>query len=414
MIICRKDNTHLFSLCGHVQLFSKNTQQMDASAQDAVCTRCGKTVLESNWANYDNGPITDLPKEFNDKFDKQGTKTHINIKDSRHSYCIRITDVEQKRSLVQRNVMLGGFIQTDYSEIKVKDAIGSLWCDGNDSYKPLLTTLGILFSRCLAFYLGKEASDIDFLITPNDHLCIYDTNPGGSGYSNKLASIPELEHIIDMSITKLNDAKSKDELLDKFTLKYIDELDIDGAKKWLKAEIECRKSFSKVVRQHYPDAVKATIEDIISDCKTARFKTLFVNSNFSIWNYDETDTNTFKNRILEIRKNGANFNVVGDCQSIPLPIYHILQSIKDWSGNICNASVELGDGLYPVAIIDNHVYLSDKIEALAMNGSWAADSLYCVMGIEPKINSQPIDIYPKQDKTMTMVTHTRSKAHYER
>ena len=156
-----------------------------------------------------------------------------------------------------------------------------------------------------------------------------------------------------MSITKLNDAKSKDELLDKFTLKYIDELDIEGAKKQLKAEIECRKSFSKVVRQHYPNAVKATIEDIISDCKTARSKTLFVNSNFSIWNYDETDTNTFKNRILEIRKNGANFNVVGDCQSIPLPIYHILQSIKDWSGNICNASVELGDGLYPVAIIVN-------------------------------------------------------------
>lgn len=400
-----KANTHLFQVrnnrdSGGSQILFYN---FGTGRGYAVCTRCGKTVLESNWANYDNGPITDLPEEFNDKFDKQGTKTHINIKDSRHSYCIRITDVEQKRSLVQRNVMLGGFIQTDYSEIKIKDAIGSLWCDGNDSYKPLLTTLGILFSRCLADYLGKEASDIDFLITPNDHLCIYDTNPGGSGYSNKLASIPELEHIIDMSITKLNDAKSKDELLDKFTLKYIDELDIEGAKKWLKAEIECRNSFSKVVRQHYPNAVKATIEDIISDCKTARSKALFVNSNFSIWNYDEADTNTFKNRILEIRNNGANFNVVGDCQSIPLPIYHILQSIKDWSGNICNASVELGDGLYPVAIIDNHVYLSDKIEALAMNGSWAADSLYCVMGIEPKINSQPIDIYPKQDKTMTMV-----------
>lgn len=401
-----KANTHLFQVrnnrdSGGSQILFYN---FGTGKGYAVCTRCGKTVLESNWANYDNGPITDLPEEFNDKDDNQGIKTHINIKDFHHSYCIRITDIEQKRSLVQRNVMLGGFIQTDYSEIKIKDAMGAPWCDGNDSCKPLLTTLGILFSRCLADYLGKEASDIDFFITPNDHLCIYDTNPGGSGYSNKLASIPELEHIIDMSITKLQEAKSKDELLDKFTLKYIDELDIEGAKKWLKAEIECRNSFSNVVRQHYPNAVKATIEDIISDSRNAISKSLYVNSDFATWNYDEADTNTFKNRILEIRNSGANFNVVGNYQTIPLPVYHTLQSIKDWAGTICNASVELGEGLYPIAIIDNHVYFSDKIEALAMNGSWASDSLYCVMGIEPKIDSQPINIYPEQDKTMAMVT----------
>ena len=32
MIICCKDNTHLFPIYEHVRLFSKNTKNMDASA----------------------------------------------------------------------------------------------------------------------------------------------------------------------------------------------------------------------------------------------------------------------------------------------------------------------------------------------------------------------------------------------
>lgn len=401
-----KANTHLFQVrnnrdSGGSQILFYN---FGTGFGYAVCTRCGRTVLENTWASYDKGPVTDLPDDFNDKTDKQDQKTHFNIKDSRHNYCIRISDVEENRALVQRNVMLGGFIQTDYSEIKIKDSTGSSWCDGNESYKEVLTTLGILFSSSLADYLGKESSDINFLITPNEHLCVYDTNPGGSGYSSKLASIPELEHIIDMSLEKIKEAKSKDALLDKFTLRYIDELDIEGARKWLEAEVECRKSFSPTVKGSYSNAVKATVEDIINDCRNAVDKTLFVNSDFSTWNYDEAETNTFKNRILEIRNNGANLYIIGSCDNIPLPVYHTLQSINDWAGSICHATVSLGEGLYPVAIVGDHVYLTDRIEALAMNGSWASDSLYCVIGEHPAVKAEPLNIYPKESKTMTMLT----------
>lgn len=376
----------------------------------AVCTRCGKTVLENRWHKNVPGPITDLPEGMKDKVGSDNIPTHTSIKDFRHRYCVSLSAVEHQHQLIQRNVLLGGFLQTDYSEIKIKDSLNSPWCDGDVSYRDILVTLGILFCSSLADYLGKESSDIDFLITPNCHLCIYDTNPGGSGYSNKLASIPELEHIVDMSLDRLNNAKSKDELLDKFTLKYIDNLDIDGAKQWLKSEVKCRDVFSSTVRQLYPNAVKATIEDIISDCRMSTQKILFVNNDFSSWNYDEAETNTFKNRILEIRNSGARFMIVGCCQNIPLPIYHTLQSIKDWAESIEKGSVQLGDGLYPVAIVNGHVYVTDKIEAISMNGKWVSDSLYCITDTNPKITAKPINIYPPISKTMTMFTIPGSQA----
>ena len=401
-----KANTHLFQVrnnrdSGGSQILFYNA---GTGFGYAVCTRCGKTVLENKWHKYEPGPITDLPEDMNDRTDANKVPVHYNIKDLRHRYCVNLSVVQSQRQLIQRNVLLGGFLQTDYSEIKIKETMGAPWCDGDNSYKDLLTTLGILFCSSLADYLGKESSDIGFLITPNYHLCIYDTNPGGSGYSNKLASIPEMEHIIDMSLSRLNAAKSKDELLDKFTLKYIDELDIDGAKNWLEAEVECRNAFSSTVRKKYPNAFKATIEDIIADCKMSMQKTLFVNDDFSTWNYDESETNTFKNRILEIRNDGARFMIIGSCQNIPLPVYHTLQSIKDWASTIEKTSFTLDEGLYPVAIANGHIYMTDRKEALSMNGTWASDSLYCVSDTIPEFNAEPIDIYPKASKTMTMLT----------
>ena len=400
-----KANTHLFQVrnnrdSGGSQILFYND---GAGFGYAVCTRCGKTVMEDHWAKHGVGPITDLPDDFNN-IKKDEIPTHINIKDLRRHTCVSLTEVEGRRQLVQRNVLLGGFILTDYSEIKIKDSIHSAWCDGDDSYDGILTTLGVLFCSSLADYLGKEADDIDFLITPNKHLCIYDTNPGGSGYSNKLANIPELEHIIDMSLEKLRTARSKDALLTKFTLKYIDELDIEGAKKWLEAEVECRNAFSSKVKENYPDALKASFEDIVSDCRMADDCTLFVNTDFTTWNYNDSETNCFKNRILEIRNKGAKFGLVGDCDKMPLPIYHVLQSIKDWAEVIGKPTLSLKAGLYPVAIVNRHLYLSDTIESLAMNGAWAADSLYCVSIDMPKSDLTPIDIYPKPDPNLTMFT----------
>ena len=390
-------NTHLFQTrsnrdSGGAQIMFYN---MGRGYGYALCTKCGKTVLENGRARYTDGPITDLPIDFNDTKDDRDIPVHKNIKYAgrykKDNYCVNQLTLERNRNYVQRNVLLGGFIQTDFCEIRVKYERHEPWCDNNENFKNLLITLGVLFSRSLADYLGKESSDIDFLITPNMHLCIYDTNPGGSGYSNKLANIPEIERIIDISYQRLLNATSKDAILDKFSVRYIDQLDLNGALKWLKAEIGCRNDIPKVISSTFTNVVKATIEDILRDCRICNDNILFVNTDFEKWNYNESETNTFRNRILDARNNGASLFLVGDCENIPLPIYHVLQSVNDWA-KTKKSHVTLANGFIPVAITNNHLYFTDSIYAINMDGSWASDSVYCTLLPELTVTGEDIDI----------------------
>ena len=119
---------------------------------------------------------------------------------------------------------------------------------------------------------------------------------------------------------------------------------------------------------------------------------------------------TMKLKPILLRTAYWKSEIVGCCQNIPLPIYHTLQSIKDWAESIEKGSVQLGDGLYPVAIVNGHVYVTDKIEAISMNGKWVSDSLYCITDTNPKITAKPINIYPPISKTMTMFTIPGSQA----
>lgn len=407
-----KGNTHLFQVrnnrdSGGAQILFYNN---GIGFGYAMCTRCGKTVLENHYANSHDGAITDLPETFNDKKNAEGVPTHLNIKTIRYSKnirygnCVTVRELEEKRHLVQRNVLLGGFLQTDYSEIKIRWNHHSAWCEGDDKYKRVLITLGVLFTSTLAEYLGKESSDIDFCLTPNCHLCIYDTNPGGSGYSNKLASIIEMENIIDLSLEKLNQENlAKDQILEKFTMKYIDEIDIEATKEWLETEHNSKNYIPEDVRTAFEYATKVCFEDLVNDCKLDANSLIFVNSNFEKWNYDETETNTFKNRILDIRANCGKVYIVGNTSSIPAPIYHVLQRMRDWTISIEKPEYELPASLYPVALTNGHLYFSNCFETLDMNGSWASDSLYCVsMNLE--IVGIPIEVYPNYSQTLAMFT----------
>ena len=400
------NNTHLFQVrnnkdSGGAQILFYNE---GIGYGYALCTRCGKTVLENRWAKYSTGPITDLPSGFNDRKNNNNVPTHYNIKNQMKRNCVSLDEVEQNRQYVQRNVLLGGFLQTDYCEIRIKHDNNSSWDNSSDEHKNLLITLGILFSRSLAEYLGKESSDIDFLITPNYHLCIYDTNPGGSGYSNKLASIPEIERVIDLSYEKLLKAKSKDELLDKFSIGYLDSLDIEVARKWLEAELDCRNSIPAHISDLFPSVQKVSVEDIINDCKQGRESILFVSSLFEKWNYSDAATNSFRNRILEIRNERASLYILGEQMNIPLPIYHVLHSVNDWAVEIKKCSNVFDNGLYPVAMANGHLYFSDRLETLEMNGAWACDSLYCTAKPELKFETESIELYPAPSNFVELTT----------
>lgn len=148
-------------------------------------------------------------------------------------------------SLIHRNVILGDVIQTDYCEIRIRHKNMGTWMNERNSEYNLLITLGVVFTQALADILGKDRHAVDFALTPNGHICIFDTNPGGAGYSNQLRRTNGLmDKVISKSQQILSEAKSKhskDILLDKFTLRYLRYIDIDAALNWIEEE----KSFSK-------------------------------------------------------------------------------------------------------------------------------------------------------------------------
>ena len=198
-----------------------------------LCPMCGKMVLETEVAE---DKATKLPFDMNDRYpkDKEKAKYHLAIKGRESGkYCSN----SAQKDKFKRNVIIGDLIQTDYSEIRLRHKGMNRWISNRDDELKLLYTLGIVFTQSLADVLGKERNSIDFAIMPNGHICIFDTNPGGAGYSNQLKSADIMSQVLAASKAILERAeakRSKDLLLDKFTLRYFKYIDIATALDWFK------------------------------------------------------------------------------------------------------------------------------------------------------------------------------------
>ena len=196
-----------------------------------LCPMCGKMVLEEEVASDET---ILLPFEMNDRYPKDKTKPKyhlaINGRESR-KYCSNSDNV----SRFKRNIIIGDMIQTDFSEIRIRHKGMDRWISNRDDKLNLLYTLGVVFTQSLADVLGKEKGAIDFTIMPNGHICIFDTNPGGAGYSNQMKTPDIMAAVLSTSkelLLRAKDKKSKDFLLDKYTLRYIKYIDIEAALCW--------------------------------------------------------------------------------------------------------------------------------------------------------------------------------------
>lgn len=199
------------------------------------CTRCGRMVLENEAAATAAVPDR-LPQDMNDRYPKDPERP-------RYHFAIGGRDIHKScggsndRNLIHRNVIIGGLLQTDYSEIRLRYQKNEKWLGVRAGNESLLFTLGIVFVQCLVDVLGKERGAVDFAITPNGRICIFDTNPGGSGYSNQLIRTDLMKRIIKAAEEALQEAKahnSNDMLLDKFTIRYLRYINVDITLEWLK------------------------------------------------------------------------------------------------------------------------------------------------------------------------------------
>lgn len=381
----------------------------------AFCRDCGKSVIENSIAKKFSNLPDGMQNEFKDK-DGKLSYFHYNIhrlnKNKRPIECGYYSNIK-------RNVIFGGVIQADYCEIKIRMDKHGDWLNQRDEQaNRFLITLGVIITKNFAEYIGKDRKDIDFSVMPNGHLCIFDTNPGGSGYSSQLTNPRIIQEVLRLSQSRLAEIVSKDALLDKFTIRYLEKLDVKAVQVWLDLVIASFQDVPAPIKESYPDVSVALIENIFEDFKSISNKSdsiLFVNSHWNKWLYQTDDTSNlgWKQRIMDIRKSLGDIKVqvcVVDSGNIPLPIYSMMQRMSDWA-NLTTCANFLKGGLIPVAKVGNQLYFTNQSSCAELNYGWAKSGLYRT-NISEMVSVKDIDLskIPSGSKKfiLGMETHDRN------
>lgn len=346
------------------------------------CSRCGRMTLELEVADGES-VLDKLPEDMNTLRSKTegrprfhhaiaGKELHTCCSGSNHRDCIR------------RNVIIGDLVQTDFAEIRIRHKGAKKWMN-NRSEENLLITLGIVFTQSLLDILGKERGAVDFAIMPNGHICLFDTNPGGAGYANQMASVPLMKDIITASKGLLLDAwerNSKDMLLDKFTLRFMKHVDMEAALAWIEEEEVSRGMLPDEVAFVSKDATETDIVNLQGAFKAScRESVLFVNSNYEAWNYNDTLHGWCEHFLHHFNSHEGmtTFCVVDTTgQRMPGPALDMLRSIKKgWAKEVVRMdSPYKGRSVYPIAYIDDTLYFTNNVENAALNDAWGNKTLY--------------------------------------
>lgn len=347
------------------------------------CTKCGKTVLES-WTAATSSNPDKLPSEMNNIPAKETDKPNFHYslvrKNNKPNRCIGCNSAEH----IKRNVVLGDTITTDYTEIRIRHTQKD-WIDSRSSNENLLITLGLLFARSLAEELNVERTDIDFAITPNGHICIFDVNLGGSGYSNQLSAMDLMKAVIDHALTIIEAAEksgSRDALIDKFTLHYVNRIDIKAAKEWIEEE--------RNARQTLPEAIQTTFGTEVAETSLAKMqrafvlsqgeKFLFVDDNYKEWEYEGTEhcwKNQYINRFAPHGQQTTLCVAENRNEPMPAPALNMLRAVQGWSNEVLHIRNPFADReIYPLAYIDGRLYFTNNPNHITLNDRWGNGTIY--------------------------------------
>ena len=351
-----------------------------------MCAKCGRTVLETEVADPDD-TLGSMPLDMNTRVhkkknadDTEKPKFHFAVagKDAR-KYCSGSND----STSIRRNIIIGGLIQTDFAEIRIRHKGQKKWMNSR-SEDNLLFTLGIVLTQALLDTLGKERGAVDFAVMPNGHLCLFDTNPGGAGYSNQMTNVPLMKDVINAAKNTLLEAKrrnSKDFLLNKFTLRYIDNVDIDAALAWIKEEEEARGILPEEVATVSKDATETSnISMAETYANNVQESVFFVQDDFEKWDYEGTHgwRTHFLNK-LGIKDKKTTLCVIrNNNRQIPEPSINVLRSVKSgWAKDVVTMPATNSKSIYPIAYIGNTLYFTNNVENANLNDAWSNQTLYC-------------------------------------
>lgn len=368
------------------------------------CPRCGRTVIEDDVADKDEK--LKFPFEFNPVVAKRKEG-----QPEKPNYHYAITGKEMRKgcccsndpSKIKRNVIIGDLIQTDYSEIRIRHKGQNKWMSDRTKEENLLFTLGIAFTQTLVDILGKERGAVDFAIMPNGHLCVFDCNPGGAGYANQMANIQVMKEVIKASKKLLQEAKdkrSKDMLLDKFTLRFIKYVDIDAALAWIKEEEEVGDTVPQNIKNAFPGAnpSQTTLYDLQKAFAGSHQNlVLFVDNDYNEWDYDGKETG-WRPQLMNnfvMKSDTTTFCVMeSDPNAIVEPVMAMIREFKAWAkGGDAKLMKNpwASAGLYPLAYIDGNLYFTSSKEHAQLNVQWGNEVMFFVRLDNPETQAKTID-----------------------
>lgn len=373
------------------------------------CMECGKIVMEDAVATG-TSTLESLPPEMNNKDSRnhENTNFHYMVGElDKHGKPIYCYGSRHPKS-IQRNVVLADTILTDYTEIKIRYSGDQKWIsDNSDKHEKLLTTLALVFTQAFAEYLGKEREAFGFAITPNGHICIFDTNPGGAGYSNQLAQIEVMTEVILASHDIIATAiarKSSDLLLDRYTIFLAHKIDLEAAYSWLSNEIKENKAIPEEVSAAIGStSIESSLEKLEVAIREAQGSVVFFfTDNTKNWNYGNLETGW-------IGYHGSRFNNAGtlkicivqdEDKNLPLPAIEMLRNFKAIGHKLMKTSNPYNSyGIYPVALVDGKLFITNNPDYATLNEYWGNGFLYSAGAKSKDFNFDALEFKADQSET---------------
>lgn len=373
------------------------------------CPYCGRAVKERGVAK-DDSPF---PSEFNPDFtveDKNGVKKfkrwHRALSGANYGKRCPVP-----RKDVKRNIILGDFMQTDFAEIRIRYKDDQKWI--SDSSNRLVITLAVVLTQAFIEYEGLDRNAVDFTIMPNGHIVIFDTNPGGAGYSLKLANTAVLQQVLSLAKGYVNrNITTPDRLVDKYTVRYLPELDVVGCYKWLENQLQSVNELPKEIKEKYPNAIITDWNNLKETLQTsASESTIFINASpdtgYNEWNYDANDYN-FKDNFWPYISSKANSLRIAidekDNKIVPLGIKTMLRKIEGWCKKMSRLTKpDFSSKLYPLALIDKILYFTNNPDIAQLNERWSQGVIYKVRVDSNEFKFENFDLKETKDTVIFFI-----------
>lgn len=372
----------------------------------AMCVTCGKMCLETAQVEEGKSPI---PSDIDDKQSSRGRFHYAIDREKKHS-CFS----SRKKDRIKRNVIIGDLMQTDYCEIRFRHKGDDSWITNSRdeetkrNNKNLLTTMGIVLTQSLVELKGWERDAIDFAVMQNHHLCIFDTNPGGAGYSIKLHDNQTMLDVIAGAKKLLEKAQAKnckDMLLDKFTLRYLKYIDIEGALAWIKEQEEAEDIYPEPIPEVFnvQEVRQSSIRELqLAYANSNQKMTLFVDDTYRKWDFG-TPNSGWQGRLLgaffEKRSNTTFCVAMKNSTVMPEGIKQMLRDLKVVFGAPVAVEYMADKNIYPLAYIDGRLYFTVNEDSSSLNECWGDGVLYCIKCDNPSENAREIDCRINEETT---------------